>query len=179
MAKEKEKTLEEIQREIAEVELETKQLNLAEARDRNEKFKQAEATRHKHNRQRQSELKQTDAGQKAIIRACRHKSGGSPTNVLKGGGIGSFSILTRALMPDGVTVFIQCARCPLKIYFRDLTAPEEAKLKKGDPEKYETYLEGKRLFEISKDQGIEHAELRGPTFFFQNSEGVPVIPDRV
>jgi hypothetical protein len=171
------RSLEEIQREILEVELETKKLNLAEAKQRNAEFVQREEMRRKHNRQRMSELKAGRDAAEAVVRECRHKSGGNPTNILRGGGIGSFSILTRALMPDGVTRLIQCSRCRLKVYFRLLTAPEEAKLQKGDPDKFAHYLEGKRLFEISKDQGLEHAELRGPTFFFQNEQGVPIIPE--
>ncbi len=179
MADKKERSLEEIQREVAEVDLQTKQLQLGEAKKRNEMFLAAEETRKRGNRQRQSELAQGRRAQETVVKACRHKSGGSPHNILRGGGIGSFSILTRALMPDGVTRLIQCSRCRLKMYFRLLMPPEEAKLKKGDPEKYDLYLEGKRLFDVSTDQGIEHAELRGPTFFFQNEQGVPIIPEMV
>jgi hypothetical protein len=176
---EKEKSLEQIQREIAEVDLQTKQLQLAEAKDRNAKFMQAEETRRRGNRQRQAELEQGRRAAQALIDDCRHKSGGSPSNVLRGGGIGSFSIISRSLMPDGVTVFLQCPRCRMKMYFRPLTPPEQKKLMKGDPEKFERWKEGKRLFDLSKDQGLEHADLRGPTFFFQTAEGVPFIPEMV
>lgn len=174
-----EMSLEEIQREVAEVELQTKRLNLQQAKRDNEAFLAAEEGRRRHNRQRQAELRQGREAAQALVRGCRHKSGGSPANVLRGGGIGSFSILTRALMPDGVTRLIQCSRCRLKVYFRPLTPPEEAKLLKGDPEKHGAYMESKRLYDVSKDQGIEHAELRGPTFFFQNEHGVPIIPEMV
>lgn len=179
MAPKKVRPLADLQRDIAETELLTKQLGLAEAKKRNELFMAAEETRHRGNRQRQKEMEQGRRAQASIVKACRHKSGGSPGNILRGGGIGSFSILTRALMPDGVTRLIQCSRCRLKTFFRLLTPPEEAKLKSGDPEKYAMYLEGKRLFDISTDQGIEHAELRGPTFFFQNEHGVPIVPEMV
>lgn len=173
------RSLEEIQREIALIELETKQLNLAEAKKRNADFKQREEQRHKHNRQRMAELKAGREAHDAIVRRCRHKSGGGPHNVLRGGGIGSFSTITRALMPDGVTVLLQCARCRLNRYFRLLPAAEEARLKKGSPEKYEDYLVGKKLYETSVESGLEHAELRGPTFLFQNAEGIPIIPEMV
>lgn len=174
-----EKSLEQIQREIAELDLQTKQLQYGEAKKRNELFVQAEDQRHRQNRQRQAELAQGRAAHASVVKVCRHKSGGSPRNILKGGGIGSFSIISRALMPDGVTVLLQCARCRLRQYFRQLSGPEEAKLRKGDSEKWAVYQEGKRLYEASIDLGLEHAELRGPTFFFQNAEGVPLVPEMV
>jgi len=177
MAKTDEKSLEQIQREIAEVELQTGQLNLAEARKRNETFLAAEEARRRGNRQRQAELKQGREGREAIVTECRHKSGGSPNNILHGGGIGSFSVISRAIMPDGVTRLLQCPRCRMREYFRPLTRQEEVKLKKNDSEKVERYLQLKDLFETSKDLGLEHGELRGPTFFFQNEAGVPVIPE--
>lgn len=171
------RTLEDIQKEIAEVELETKKLQLAEARKRNADFTQREESRRKANQQRMSELEAGRRGAEAIIADCRHKSGGNPKNVLKGGGIGSFSILTRAIMPDGVTEFIQCQRCRLKVYFRLLTPGEERKLKAGDPEKWAIYAANKKLHDTSIDQGLEHAEIKGPTFFFKNENGVPIIPE--
>lgn len=174
-----EMSVEDIQREIALVELQTKKLQLEEAKKNNAAYLEAEKQRSKRNRQRQGELKQIAQAEEAVVKKCRHKSGGNPKDVLRGGGIGSFSIISRALMPDGVTVFLQCARCRMKIYFRPLSVAEEAKLQKADPQMHSRYLEGKRLHETSIEDGLEHAELRGPTFFFQNSEGVPIIPDRV
>lgn len=173
------KSLEQIQREIALLDLQTKQLNYAEAKQRNEKFIQSESSRRRHNQQRQSELAQGRAAAASIVKECRHKSGGSPTRILKGGGIGSFSIISRALMPDGVTVFLQCARCRLKEYWRQLNGREETRLQEGDPTLWAKYIEGKRLHDMSKDSGLEHAELRGPTFLFQNEQGVPIIPAMV
>lgn len=173
------RSLEEIQKEIALVELETKKMQLARSKRDNELFQQAEETRHKNNRQRMAELKAGRESAEAIVNACRHKSGGGPANPLRGGGIGSFSTITRSIMPDGVTLFLQCPRCRMKEYFRLLTAPEESKLRKGNPEMYDRYKKSKKLYEISIEDGLEHAEMRGPTFMFQNSEGVPIIPDRV
>lgn len=175
----REKSLEQIQREITELDLQTKQLQYAEAKQNNERFLQAEASRKQHNKMRQSELAQGRAAAASLVKECRHKSGGSPTRILKGGGIGSFSIISRALMPDGKTVFLQCARCRLKQYWRQLTTGEEVRLQKADPINWKIYLEGQRLYELSKDSGLEHAELRGPTFFFQNEAGVPIIPAMV
>ena len=172
-----EKSLDQIQREIAELDLQTKQLNYAEAKKRNELFLQHEEQRHLHNRQRQSDLAQERAAHAATVEECRHKSGGSPTNILKGGGIGSFSTISRAMMPDGVTFLLQCPRCRMMEYFRRLTPKAEKLLAKGDPEKYEHYMKVKDLFDTAIDEGLEHAITRGPTFFFQNEQGIPVVPE--
>lgn len=174
------KSLEQIQHEIASLDLQTKQLNYAEAKRKNELFIQHEEQRHRHNRQRQGELAQIRASAQAVVNGCRHKSGGSPKNILRGGGIGSFSIISRALMPDGVTVFLQCARCRMKEYFRKFSDKEESRLKKGNEEMHEHYLKVKKFYDMSVEIGLEHAELRGPTFFFQDADtGVPLIPQMV
>jgi len=163
---------EELRKEIARVELETKQLQLAEAKQRNADFKEKEAQRHRANQQRMKELEDARNNHHSVIRQCRHKSGGSPKNILRGGGKNAFSLLTRALMPDGVTILLQCSRCRLKFY-----TPEKDKrqlwFKKFDEEL--RYYQ--KLLETSIEDGLEHAEMRGPTFMFQK-EGVPFVPER-
>lgn len=175
----KEKTAEQMQREIMEVELETKRLQLDEQKKRNAEFKASEDRRHAHNKMRQGEFEQGRRAQKALEAGCRHKSGGSPENILRGGGKFAFSLLTRAVMPDGKTELIQCQRCRLKLHGRERTAAEEAKLKAKSPEKHAEHLEWKRLREISIEDGIEHSTMRGPTFIFQDERGVNFIPDMV
>jgi len=119
-----------------------------------------------------AELEQMRKAQEKTERMCRHRSGGKPTNILKGGGIGSFSIITRAVMPDGVTILLQCSRCRMKRY------PPEAHVKLEDPKRYAMELDDyNALLEASIEADLE--PLRGPTFTFTNSEGVPVIPRRV
>ena len=118
------RTTEDIQREIAEVELQTKQFNLAQAKRTNEEFVARDQQRRKANAQRMTELKQGREGRAQLVRLCRHKSGGTPDNILKGGGIGSFSVITRALMPDGVTIFLQCLRCPLNTFCKSRGAEQ-------------------------------------------------------
>lgn len=166
------RSVEDIQREIAEVELETKRLMLAEQKKRNAEFIAAEEQRHKSNKQRMTELEQGRKTMDATQRKCRHMSGGKPSNILRGGGVGSFSILTRAIMPDGVTVLLQCSRCRLKLY------PPTERDKKADPKKYLDDLKRyNELLEQASETDLE--PLRGPTFLFKNAEGVPLIPERV
>jgi len=175
MPKEEQKrSVEDIQREIAEVELETKRLLLGQARKSNEEFNAREAQRHAANKKRMAELEAGRKNHEATVAQCRHRSGGNPTNPLKGGGIGSFSVISKAIMPDGVTILLQCPRCRMKKY------TPSAKLKREHPEQYLKEMEEfNRLLAESNDSGPEHNETRGPTFMFTNAEGVPIIPERV
>jgi hypothetical protein len=173
MPTETKKSNEEIQREILEVELQTKKLLLGKAKQENADFESREKRRHDLNKQRMSELAEGRRNRQAMVKTCRHKSGGTPANVLRGGGIGSFSIISRAVLPDGVTIVLQCPRCRMVKY------PPTEQLKRDDPKGYlEELQEYNRLLEISREQGLEHAETRGPTFFFQK-DGGPIIPERL
>lgn len=194
---EKIKTVEELNRELLEVQLETARVGLEEAKRKNADYKVAEARRHEHNRQRQAEIEQGQKTRAMIVKRCRHKSGGSPTNIARGGGKFSFSLITRAIMPDGVTEFLQCSRCPLKLYGRERGAAEEKTMEKAAKKAAEERLEHnpkskflspaeqawtdhqlwKELREVSIEEGLEHGITRGPTFMFQNENGIPIIPE--
>ena len=168
-----EMTLEEIQKQIAVTELETKKLQLGQAQKDNADFLDKEKRRSEANKQRMSELEQARNSRYATIKACRHKAGGTPANILKGGGVGSFSLLTRAIMPDGVTIFMQCPRCRLGMYTPQKKIRQMWFTKFEDEKKYFD-----ELVEKSREEGLQHAELRGPTFAFKNDEGIPIIPER-
>lgn len=173
MPTEKNKSMEELQREILETDLKTKQIQLRQAQKANADFEAAEERRHESNRLRMAELKQGRENHARIVKNCRHRSGGRPTDIFKGGGIGSFSIISRVLLPDGVTRVLFCSRCGMEMY------PPEKSLAKQDPKKYaEDLAEYQRLLAISEEEGLEFAETRGPTFFF-TKDGVPFVPDRV
>ena len=172
---------------IAEVELRTKELNLRAAERANADAEQRELTRSKQNAQRQQELAQLERAHEANVKACRHKSGGRPGNILKGGGVGSFSTITRTLMPDGVTVFLQCARCRMRKYtpekpvkpVGDAATKEALRRYDAAMEKWADDMEEfNELHEQSVDAGFDNF-MRGPTFAFKNAEGVPFIPARV
>lgn len=190
MPKVDEKPLTDINREIAETELLTKQLGLAEAKQRNAKFLQHEEVRHRGNQQRQEELRQRRRSTRAIQKRCRHKAGGQPDpeGLLRGGGKFAFSVLTRAIMLDGKTELIQCQRCFLRLFGRERTPAEVEKLKQLDADdakkgieatRYEDHVWWLKLRETSIEEGIPNNEMRGPTFNFQNADGVNFIPDMV
>jgi hypothetical protein len=161
----------ELQEKILRVELQTKLLSLAEADRQNKGFLENEKRRHQANEQRMVELEAGRKNREAIVQQCRHKSGGTPKNILKGGGIGSFSIISRAILPDGKSILLQCPRC------RMLKYPPDQKLKKTDPKLYARQLEEYNAL-LEQSMEMENAELRGPTFLFER-DGVPIIPDRV
>ena len=132
----------------------------------------SEEQRRTSNKRRMTELAEGRRVMEATQKKCRHMSGGKPGNILRGGGVGSFSILTRALMPDGVTVLLQCSRCRLKLY------PPTEREKKEDPKKYLADLKHyNELLDQANEADLE--PLRGPTFLFKNAEGIPFIPERV
>ena len=167
------KSLEDLQREIAETDLKTKQLQLRQAQKANADFEAAEEQRHANNRRRMSEMKQGRENHEAIVKRCRHRSGGRPQDISKGGGIGSFSIITRIVLPDGVTKVLFCSRCGMVKF------PPPKALEQEDPSKYRAALdEYNSLLATSEEDGLEYGESRGPTFFFQK-DGVPFVPDRV
>lgn len=193
-AKDTTKSLEDLQREILAVDLETKTLNLAEAKQRNADYIEREHRRHESNSRRQSEISEMRRNMRSIQMSCAHLSGGEATaNPTEGGGKFSFSVLTRAIMPDGKHNFIQCPRCRMGLMGRQRTPVEEAKLKKAAqlcqvdyPENYrdrkeyqawEDHERWKELMKVSRKEGIPHNEIRGPTFNFQDSQGVNFIPD--
>lgn len=154
---------------ILRTELRTKMIQLKQAERSNEDWEQREELRHKQNAERQADMKKSIFNRLRGQKACRHMSGGKPGKISKGGGIGSFSIITQALMPDGVTILLQCARCRLKI------ATPSQELKRTNPKQYLEDLEYfNELLEKSDDSGL--SPLRGPTFMFTNEKGVPMLP---
>ncbi len=171
----------EMRERILENDFKTSERKLRAAEREEARYEQEEALRHKKNTTRQKELADGRRTMAAIQKACRHMSGGKPGNVLKGGGIGSFSIITRYKMPDGVTYLLQCARCRMMLY----TPTKPAKAEFDKPALFEAAMKAyevekahfDELFEKSMDAGLE--EMRGPTFMFKNADGVPVIPARV
>lgn len=164
--------IEELQLREARANARASEINLTKVERENSAWEANETARHKANKERQGILANLTALYLRTVKACRHKAGGRPDNILKGGGIGTFSIISRALMPDGVTWFLQCPRCRMKEYSPSLA------LKKKSPKKYEEQKERfDELWEASMDSGLEG--MRGPTFQFVNAEGVPFIPERI
>lgn len=181
MATEKSKT--DIERQILETQLETAQIALEEQRERNEAYKAKKKVAALTNAQRQAQFKADRLMTRNVQRdVCQHlaggEAGGDPT---QGGGKFAFSVLSRVIMPDGKTELIQCPRCRLKLYGRELSPAEREKLKDGKRvgpfETYEDFEWWTELRATSKKDGVPNNVMRGPTFMFQNEQGVNFIPD--
>ena len=180
----KEKTVEELQRELIQTQLETAKITLEQQREANLTYKERKARAKKANEIRQAEFSRQRLTIRAIQMGCAHLSGGEPTDpVTEGGGKFSFSVLTRVIMPDGKTVWVNCPRCRLKLYGRHRTKQEEARMaaaaEKGDPvavAAWEDHQWWKQLMVTSKKDGIPHNEIRGVTFNFEKN-GTNFIPD--
>jgi hypothetical protein len=150
--------------------------------------KQKKETARRTNADRQRQLALDRANQRHLQQnVCEHRSGGyaGETPITEGGGTNSFSVLHITVMPDGKTVFIQCGRCPLKMYWRARSDAEEgrmqavaAKAKPGSKEAmaWEDHLWGKQLVAAHKKDGLKKSVMKGPTFDFEK-DGVPFIPD--
>lgn len=163
-----EPSLEEMQREIAQLELEAKRLQLEELRISTEEAKARRAVKKRENAERQAQLRQEVANQKAIESQCSHLQGGRPDDILNGDGKPALTV-TRML--DGKTHLIQCPRCRLK------RLTPHPNLAKTDPEKYEhDKAEFDELMKMAKRSGLD--PIMGPTFEFSR-DGVNFLPERV
>jgi hypothetical protein len=150
--------------------------------------KQKKETARRINEGRQRQIAIDRASQRHLQQnVCEHRSGGyaGETPITEGGGTNSFSVLHTTVMPDGKTVFIQCGRCPLKLYWRERSPAEEtkmqaaaAKAKPGSKEAmaWEDHLWGKELIAVHKKEGLKKSIMKGPTFDFEK-DGVRFIPD--
>ena len=187
--------LDSLQQEVLESQLRTQKAILAREEaaledtmealaDRKQKKERARRTNA--DRQRQFALDR-DNQRHLQQNVCEHRAGGyaGETPITEGGGTNSFSVLHITVMPDGKTVFIQCGRCPLKLYWRERSPQEEAKMeaaagkaKAGSREAmaWEDHLWGKQLMAVHKKEGLKKSVMKGPTFDFEK-EGVRFIPD--
>lgn len=193
MSKNAVKSNEEIQREILDVDLETKRLGLDEARKRNATFAAAEQRRSSQNKERQANIAEERRMHRRNQLACAHAAGGEAgTSPLEGGGKFSFSVIARVILPDGKHELLLCPRCRLKLIGREHSKAEERMMKlaaEAAEEKFpETYGDDaawikwddhkrwKDLRKVSQKEGIPNNVLRGPTFMFEK-DGVPFIPE--
>ena len=150
--------------------------------------KQKKETARRTNADRQRQLALDRANQRHLQQnVCEHRSGGyaGETPITEGGGTNSFSVLHVTIMPDGKTQFIQCGRCPLKLYWRARSPQEEERMqaaaqkaKPGSKEAlaWEDHLWGKQLMGTHKKDGLKKSVMKGPTFDFDKN-GLPYIPD--
>jgi hypothetical protein len=179
-----------LQTEILETDLETKRIALEQTREQNAAWKQRRDVSARTNANRQHQFKMDHASQRhAQEHICQHMAGGDADgNPLEGGGKFAFAIVSATLMPDGVTYFMQCPRCRMKLYGRNRPAAEEARMaalarEKGpespEAQAYADHIWFKEVFKLWQKEGLGKKSLmRGPTFGFNRVEdGAPVIPD--
>ena len=97
------------QAKIQEIALETAELDLEEAKDRNARLKADKADKSRKNKQRQGQL-HIDRSNRRQLRdhTCSHRQGGSPRNQYKGKGDSALSVFN---MPDGFTQLVKCIIC--------------------------------------------------------------------
>lgn len=186
-----EKTVDQMQKELLETQLETARIGLEKTREENSDYKRRKQVAARTNENRQRQFQSDRANLRNLQRSvCQHMAGGDAEgSPLEGGGKFAFCVLHVTIMPDGVTQLIQCPRCRLMLYGRKLTLKEEAKLKAAAEKagedinnpawlKWDDYEWFKELSDLFKREGLGRKSIsRGPTFKFENLQGVPIIPD--
>ncbi len=181
-----------VQAELDAIALETAQLNLEEARDRNARILAEKAEKTRRNQQRQQQLGNHRSTKKIVSSRCTHRQGGSPGNPMGGKGPSALSV---ANMPDGFTKLIVCNICPLRLFSphprnmsrkpRHLTAEARMETKaeaEARANRYQQELAAfEKLLEMSKDKLTADAAQEmdcGVTFTITNEDGIPVLPTR-
>jgi hypothetical protein len=140
------------------------------------------------NSDRQRQIALDRANQRHLQQVvCEHRSGGyaGETPITEGGGTNSFSVLHVTILGHDKVRFIQCGRCPLKLWWKERSAHEEGRMEAAAKKAgvgseaaraWEDHLWGKELLRIHKKEGLPHSTMKGATFNFEK-EGVPFVPE--
>lgn len=156
-----------IDREIAEIELETKRVLLQQARQGVQKFNDDEATRKRKADSAQRALRAEAYGKKVTAEQCVHKLGGYGNEDTFNGDDKPSIVVTDLPIP-GMRL-VMCVRCP-----KEWRSPDP-RLKKTDPEAWaEQAAEWKEALALMKNSRSK--AMGGPTFGFETMEGVPIHP---
>jgi hypothetical protein len=199
MADKTDKTVEELQKQLLEAQLRTQkaildreEAGLEQTLESTSTYKQKREVAARTNAARQRQFTQDQRNLRDIQRnKCEHRSGGyaGESSILEGDGP---SVLSVTIMPDNKTKFIQCPRCVLALYGRDRNHKEEAKMEmaaeaveKKNPNfdtdpvwlKWHNHVWWKELIATHKKFAYKKSIMRGPTFTFENEQGVPFIPE--
>lgn len=162
-----------VDEEIKRVQLETAQLGLVEAKERNARTIAEREERARRNKNRQAEIESTRAGHRAIENNCRHRQGGGPGQEYRGKGE---PCVFGHKMPLGELRF-QCNRC-----LAEVMEPNELDEKRRDYRDAQgrTWREQKALFdkfrELAEENGMEMTA--GPQFI-ATKDGIPFRPSLV
>jgi hypothetical protein len=175
------KSLAEIQAEIARVQLETAQIELEQARETNADYRAKRAARLRANEQNLAQLRADHTEKRAKIKECTHRQGGSPGRETKGSGPSALRVV---ILPDNREL-VMCANCPLRVFSpfagnkNPNQQPRETKAQaKARVEAYNEALEEfNRLKELSQDQLTPEAAQPmhcGKTFNFVAGDGTNI-----
>ena len=173
----------EIEAELKRVELETAQLDLEAAKERNAQLKSDKEVRSRRNKQRMAQLRTDLLERKKVIESCNHRQGGSPGMERKGTGK---SALQLVIMPDNRQL-VMCANCPLRV-FSPLETNQDPELREGETVKkrdarvasYKADLEGFNALATlaQEDKATPEAGTAmhcGKTFEFRGKDGNHII----
>ncbi len=175
-----------VQAELDAIALETAQLNLEEARDRNARIRAEKEDKSRRNKQRQQQLRNDLATRRILSSRCSHRQGGSPNNPLGGKGATALNVVK---MPDGFTKLVMCGVCRLRT-FSPHPRNQSEKARQGETQaeakaravKYREDLAAfDKLLAMSKDTLTEEASQEmdcGVTITITNEDGIPVLPTR-
>lgn len=163
-------SIEELEREILEIELETKRVMLTKARRDVDKFNQDERTQEQKAARAQQILSDAQREQDSIKAGCTHRLGGLGLEDTYNGD--RESALAVMDMPAPNAKYVLCVRC-----LGEWRTPDP-NLKRKDPEKYADQLaDWKECLQLLRSAKIK--PMAGPTFMFSDSEGRPVHPSMV
>lgn len=173
--------LEDIQREILEVQLETSKIALQKTKAENQAWLQMEEAHRIANKNRQAHLATVAANREALQRVCLHRQGGGPEDTYEGDGK---SCLTLSRVFFSNNFLIQCNRCDLALQRphpklkskKPIFAGETAEQIKARIEKY---LEDVTRYEglIREAKGNKLRPMLGPTWEFADEDGNNFQPD--
>lgn len=163
-------TVDELEREIRETELELARVNLEKARGEVSKFKEDKRTREQKAERAQQVLADAKRAQDAIKAGCTHRLGGMGLEDTYNGD--RESALAVMDMPAPNAKYVLCVRC-----MGEWRTPDP-NLKRTDPERYADQLsDWKDCLQLLRNAKIK--PMAGPTFMFSDSEGRPVHPQMV
>lgn len=174
------KSTAELQQEILQVELQTKQLQLERAKEENQLYldKKKELARQRAQSQMNARVNTQKAKQLQAI--CLHRQGASPDNIYEGNGP---SCLTRSRIFFSGNYLIQCVFCGLKEQ-KPHPSLKNKKLQQGEtPEKrdervakYEADLDRYNKL-LAESRSNKLPPMEGPTWEFSDEDGIPFVPE--
>lgn len=178
---EKPRSLEDLQREIMETQLETARIGLKKAQAENRAWNEREKSHEIANEQRQAHLAQVAATREYLQRNCLHKQGGGPEDRYEGDGK---SCLTISRVFFSNNFLIQCNRCDLAL---QRPHPKRKSPKPSFPGETQEQIKARiKLYneDVTRYEGLlreakgnKLMPMLGPTWEFQDEEGNTFLPE--